>query len=95
MRKLLVLVVLVLFGPGSVYAGSIEGVVKNVDAAAKKLEISHTPGSTTVIGYQDSTKWPAGVTNPLTLLGKQIKVQTDENNTTATSVEEVKGETSL
>ncbi len=69
-------------------AAIVEGSVKSVDAAAKKLEISSEAGASWV-AFSAATKWPAGVTDPANLVGKNVKVTTDDATSEATSVEEV------
>ncbi len=69
----------------STYAGSIEGTVTSVDANAKALAIAQAEGVATV-SYTDTTTWPADVTDPSSLVGKKVIVNTDDAAGSATSV---------
>ena len=59
------------------FAGTVSGTVKSVDAEAKKLEVETAEGSSWV-AYGDTTQWPAEVTDPSSLVGKNVDVTTDE-----------------
>ena len=85
---LAILVVAFVAFQGAALAGSVSGTVKSVDAAGKKLELSAADGMASSVSYSDTTKWPAGVTDPATLVGKKVTVATDDVTSTATSVEE-------
>ena len=69
-------------------AAIVEGSITSVDAAAKKLEINAASGASW-IAFSATTKWPAGVTDPANLVGKKVKITTDDATSQATSVEEV------
>lgn len=90
MKKIMVLllVAFVAFQGAIFAANAVEGTLKSVDTAAKKLEVTTVEGDSSV-AYGDETKWPEGVTDPSTLIGKQIKVSTDEATSAAAQVEEV------
>ena len=83
-----VCVSVIMFGMTS-FAGSVEGTVKSVNAAKKSIEISKTEGSSMVM-YTDATKWPAGTTDPASLVGSHVKVSTDDATEMAISVEKMK-----
>ena len=68
-------------------AAVVEGVVKSADAAAKKLEIASDAGASWV-AFSAATKWPAGVTDPANLVGKKVKITTNDATSEATAVEE-------
>lgn len=85
---LAVLVMLSLAFQGGAIAGSVEGTVKSVDGAAKKLEVSTAEGASSWISYGDTTEWPAGVTDPSDLVGKKVSISTDDVTEEATSVAE-------
>ena len=72
-------------------ASAVQGTVKSVDTAAKKIEVTTATGDSSV-AYGDETKWPEGVTDPASLIGKEVKVSTDEATSAAKEVEEVKAE---
>jgi hypothetical protein len=72
------------------FAGSAEGSIKSVDAKLNKLELSSSAGTSSWIAYNAETKWPSGVTNPETLVGRQVKITSDDTTQAATSVEEIK-----
>ncbi|MBI3306188.1 MAG: hypothetical protein HYZ84_00070 [Candidatus Omnitrophica bacterium] len=69
-------------------AAIVEGSVKSVDAVAKKLEINSEAGAASWVAFSATTQWPAGVTDPANLVGKQVKITTDDATSQATSVEE-------
>ena len=71
------------------FAGTVEGEVKSVDSMAKKLEVGSADGTSSWVAYSDTTTWPAGVTDPSSLVGKKVKATTDDVTSAATSVEEV------
>ena len=81
------LVVFVAF-QAAAFAGTVEGTVASVDAAASTLEVTTDAGSSSV-AYSAATTWPAGVTDPASLVGKKVTVTTDDVSGAATSVEEV------
>lgn len=83
---LAILAVAVFAFQAAAFAGSVEGAVKSVDPIAKKLEISAASGSEWV-SFAATTTWPSGVTDPLSLVGKQVIVTTDAASGSATSVE--------
>lgn len=88
MKKMaMVLVVLAAFAAfqGVAFAGTVSGTVKSVDATAKTLEVTTATGTSSV-SYGDATTWPAGVTDPSTLVGKEVSVTTDDATSKATSV---------
>jgi hypothetical protein len=72
---------------GAAFAGTVEGTVKAVDTAMKKLEVSSVTGSSSV-SYDAATIWPAGVVDPISLVGKDVTVTTNDMTATAVSVEE-------
>ena len=72
---------------GAALAGTVEGTVNSVDIATKSMAVSSDAGSSSVT-YADTTAWPAGVTDPASLVGKKVKVTTDDVSGQATSVEE-------
>ena len=92
MRKLIILLslFLVLFTTlqSAVFAEMVQGMLKSVDSGSKKLEIDAENGISK-IAYTDSTKWPAGVNDPSTLVGKKVTVNNDDLLEQALSVEEI------
>ena len=72
---------------GAVLAGMVEGTVSSVDATAKSLLVATAAGDSSVT-YSDMTTWPEGVTDPASLVGKTVKVSTDDATGEATAVEE-------
>jgi len=70
------------------FAGTVEGTVASVDSVASTLEVTTEAGSSSV-AYSATTTWPAEVTDPASLVGKSVKVTTDDATGAATSVEEV------
>ena len=68
---------------GAAFAAVVEGAVKSVDAEAKKIQIGEN-----WITYGDATSWPAGITDPSSLVGKNVTVNTDDATSQATSVAE-------
>ena len=51
---------------------AIKGRLKSVDAGGSRIEISNVTESTW-LSYDQATKWPEGITNPMLLVGKDIK----------------------
>lgn len=88
---LVVLVVALVALQGATLAGTVSGTVKSVDAVAKKLEIATDMGSSWV-EYGDATTWPAGVTDPASLVDKTVDVTTDDVTGVATAVAEAEAE---
>ena len=84
---LFLLVVFVAF-QAAAFAGTVEGTVASVDAAGMTLNVTTDAGSSSV-SYSATTTWPAGVTDPASLVDKKVKVMTDDATGAATSVEEV------
>ena len=74
---------------GAALAGTVAGTVNSVDSAMKKLEISAADGTSSSVSYGDTTTWPAGVTDPSTLVGKKVSVTTDDATGSASLVSEV------
>ena len=72
---------------GRALAGTIEGTVSSVDATASSLAVSTAEGDSNV-SYSDTTTWPEGVADPAALVGKAVKVTTDDVTGEATAVEE-------
>ena len=73
---------------GVAFAGVIEGMLKSVDTTMKKLEITTNAGSSRV-AYTATTIWPTGVTDPASLVGRKVKVTTDDTTMNAISVKKV------
>lgn len=69
------------------FAGTVSGTVKSVDVDGRKLEVETAEGSSWVT-YGDATQWPTGVTDPSTLIDKNVEVTTDETGA-ASGVAEV------
>ncbi len=80
--------VLALAFQSTALADTIRGTVKSVDTSGKKLEIDSEKGFSWV-AYASSTKWPAGVTDPSTLVGKKVNINKDDLLENARSVEEI------
>jgi hypothetical protein len=70
------------------FAGTVEGTVVSVDAAGFALALTTDAGPSSV-SYSDTTTWPEGVTDPASLVDKQVKIATDDVTGAAVSVEEV------
>ncbi|HTL47558.1 MAG TPA: hypothetical protein VL688_05790 [Verrucomicrobiae bacterium] len=89
MKKAFFIVVVMLVAiaslQGVTFAASVEGTVQSVDAQQSKLEIATDAGSSWV-AYSATTKWPAGVTDPASLVGEKVTVATDDAGA-ATSVD--------
>jgi hypothetical protein len=84
MKKILmILVAAVALFQTAAFAAIVEGAVKSVDAEAKKIQIGDN-----WITYGDTTTWPAGITDPSSLVGKNVTVNTDDATSQATSVAE-------
>jgi hypothetical protein len=84
---LFLLVVFVAF-QAAAFAGTVQGTVASVDSAASTLEVTTEAGSSSVT-YSVTTAWPAGVTDPASLVGTEVIVTTDDVTGEATSVEGV------
>lgn len=83
---LFLLVVFVAF-QAAAFAGTVAGTVASVDTTMKALNITTDAGSSS-ISYTDTTAWPEGVTDPASLVGKDVTVTTDDVTGAAVSVEE-------
>ena len=88
MKKIAIflLVVFVAF-QAAAFAGTIGGTVASVDTAAKTLALTTDSGSSSV-SFTDTTIWPEGVTDPASLVGKDVTVTTDDVTGAAVSIEE-------
>ncbi len=88
MKKLGIFLVVALVAlQGVALAATVEGTVKSVDATAMKLEVS-SGDEVSSVTYNAETKWPEGVTDPSTLVDKEVTISTDDVTGVATSVEE-------
>ncbi len=89
MRKsvmVILAVVAILVLGGEVFAATVTGTIKSVDAAAKSLEITLQNGQSQWINYTGTTQWPAGVTDPITLRNKAVSITSDDKTGMAMSV---------
>ena len=85
MKKIMSLFAIAMLLSPMAFAAMTEGTIASVDAAGKTLEIKTAEGSSSVM-FGDATTWPEGVTDPSTLVGKSVKVETDDTTKEATSV---------
>ncbi len=69
------------------FAETVQGTLKSVDTGRKKMEVDSARGISWVV-YTSSTKWPAGTTDPSSLVGKTVRVDKDDLLEEAVSVEE-------
>jgi hypothetical protein len=90
MKKVLVLAALVAVAlQASAFAAEVQGTVKSVVAAESKLELTTETGDQAVV-FTAATKWDDGVTDPSTLVGKTVKVVSNDETKAVESVNEVK-----
>ena len=73
----------------SAIAAEVEGTVKSVTAAETKLELTTEAGDQ-VVTFSADTKWDEGVTDPATLVGKKVKVTSNDETKAVESVLEIK-----
>lgn len=73
----------------SAFAAEKQGTVKSVTAAENKLELTTEAGDEAVM-YSAETTWDEGVTDPSTLVGKTVKVMSNDETQAVESVLEVK-----
>ena len=79
MKKMLaILAIVVLAMQGAAWAEMVQGKVEAVSAVTKKIKIETDKGLSSV-GFTAETKWPEGVTNPASLVGKKISIETNES----------------
>ena len=84
---LAVLATAFLMAQGAAFAGTVEGTVKSVDSMAKTAVVTTEAGDSNVT-FNADTEWPEGVTDPGTLVGKKVSVETDDATSVATSFTE-------
>ena len=93
MKKMLaVMAVIFAISQTAALAATVQGTVKSVDTTAMKLEIKGSMDESSSVEYDATTKWPVGVTDPSTLVGKNVSINTDDATKKATAVEEAKAE---
>ncbi len=71
---------------GAAFAGNVQGTLLDVDPVAKTLSVSAPEGSS-VVSYSDATIWPAGITDPESLIGQDVTVGTDDTTNEVLFVE--------
>ncbi len=88
--KKIALFLLVVFAAfqAAAFAGTVAGTVASVDLAAQTLALTTDSGSSSV-SFSDTTIWPEGITDPASLVGKNVTVTTDDATGAAVSVEEI------
>ena len=89
--KKIAMIILTLFVAfqGAILAAEVVGTVDSVVTIASTVAIKAVDGTSSSVSYDALTTWPVGVTDPTTLVGKKVKVTTDDVTSKAVTVSEV------